>query len=252
MGVSDVETEVFLVSKLKRQEKLLLVFCSKRHIKERVEITSEGHNSAIQDVLAEFSEVIGIKKYDKQFFDIVVLNPSAKTIEVRIDISSNISSDDREVYFKQVNKKFQELVSELTGDQYKLEKALNLFPAIDKLYRSNEGRICELAFTTEGSSIKHEKMRRRNECLRTEAYHQGGSQAVDGQIAAYRIAATWEHLTNATLTTQPELLLPGHSSMLQTNVALADAIITNCAGIADYDFVVGKLNGFLVQNESTT
>jgi hypothetical protein len=249
--LSDLKTEVYLVKILKQHEKLLLVFCSKRHIKERVEIIPEQQDSEVKEALAEFYEVIGFKKYDKQFFDIIVLNPKTNTIEVRIDISSNISSEDKEICFRQVKIKFQELISELTNEQYKLDNAINLFPAINQLYRSNEGRVCELAFTTEGSSIKHEKMRRRHECLRTEAYHQGGSQAVDGQISAYRIAATWEHRTNATLVTQPELLLPGHHSMLNTNAPLTDATITNCAGIADYDFVVGKLNGFLGQNEPT-
>lgn len=92
-------------------------------------------------------------------------------------------------------------------------------------------------------------MRRRHECLRTEEYHHGGFQAVEGKISIYRIAVTWEYGSGTTLLTQPELLLPGSSRMLsQLEPVLDEVLITDCAGIADYSFVINKLNGFL-ENE---
>jgi hypothetical protein len=64
---------------------------------------------------------------------------------------------------------------------------------------------------------------------------------------------TWEHKIPSTLITQPELLLPGNSSMLsRSDIILNDAIITHCAGTDDYDFVIKKLNLFLSQDESNT
>lgn len=247
--LKNVESNVYLVNTLKLEETVLLFFCSKRHSSERIEINP----NEVKSELGEFSEVFGIKEYDKQCFDIVVLDPLLSRIEIRLDIGSNVSFDERQVAFNQIQSQFKNLVTEFMTDEYQLEKPINLFPVIDKLYRSKEGRICELAFTTETASIKHEKMRRRHECLRAEAYHQGGSAAVDGNIAAYKIAATWEYQVYPTLQTQPELFLPGHSRMLsQTNTTLDNAIITNCAGINDYNFVIEKLNSFLEQNEHST
>jgi hypothetical protein len=52
---------------------------------------------------------------------------------------------------------------------------VNLFPLIDTLYRSNEGRVVELGFGTTTASLKHERMRRTQTCLRKETYHKGGN-----------------------------------------------------------------------------
>jgi hypothetical protein len=247
--LKNIKTGLHLVEVIKVDEKTLFVFCSKRHVSEKTEINPSDFKE-----LEEYSEVIGIKKYDKQFFDVVVLDSVNSVIEIRLDIGNKISSDERKSGFNQIKKAFEALVSELTTKDYKLSNVINFFPAINTLYRSNEGRVCELAFTTEGGSIKHEKMRRKNECLREEAYHQGGSKAVGGNIAAYRLAVTWEYnISPSTLTTQPELLLPGNSSMLsRADITLNDTIITNCAGTTDYDFVIKKLNLFLTQDESNT
>lgn len=240
--LQNIEEGVYLANIIDLEGKLLLFFCSKRHSSERVEISLND----VQFKLGEFSEIFGIKEYDKQCFDIVILDPLMNRVEIRLDTGSNVSTDERRAGFFQIQQQFQKLTTELMDVEYTLEKPINLFPAIDKLYRSKEGRICELAFTTETGSIKHEKMRRRHECLRKEPYHLGGSAAVDGNIATYKIAATWEYIIEATLITQPELLLPGYSRMLsQPNITLDNAIISNCAGFADYNFVTEKLNSFL-------
>jgi hypothetical protein len=243
-----IEAGLHLVEVINLEKKTFLIFCSKRYISERIEIDP----SDFKDLYLEgYTEIVGIKKYNKQFFDVVALDSVNSVIEIRLDVGNKISSDERKSGFNQIKTAFETLASELTSKDYKMGKVVNFFPAINALYRSKEGRVCELAFTTEGSSIKHEKMRRKNDCLRGEAYHQGGSKAVDGNIAAYRIAVTWEYAEPSTLKTQPELLLPGNSSMLShPSSVLDEAIITHCAGTTDYDFVIEKLSSFLNQDES--
>ncbi|MEY3787361.1 MAG: hypothetical protein RLZ75_1568, partial [Pseudomonadota bacterium] len=169
--LKNIATGLHLVEVIRLGEKTLLVFCSKRHISEKIEINPDNFNG-----LEDYSEVIGIKKYDKQFFDVVVLDFINSVIEIRLDVGNKISSDERKTGFNQIIKAFEELVSKLTSKDYKLSNVINFFPAINTLYCSEEGRVCELAFTTEGGSIKHEKMRRKHDCLRNEAYHQGGSK----------------------------------------------------------------------------
>ena len=116
-------------------------------------------------------EVFGIKNHNRQCFDIVIIDKNTKTIEIRLDHGKNIPSNDREASFRQIQRHLQELIGDVVENKFTLSNPINLFPVIKLLYDSDAGRICELAFTTETGSIKHEKMRRRDECLRSEAYH---------------------------------------------------------------------------------
>ncbi len=243
VALNDTENNTFLVDVINCEEKQVLIFCSKRFIRERFDIPPRGD-------LSEYSEIIGIKRHNKQSFDIIVLHPLTETIEIRVDVGSKVPADDRKTSFINIKRAFQELVTGFTGTQFILNNVVNLFPVINKLYLSEgEGRVCELAFTTDGtSSNKHEKMRQRHECLRSEAYHKGGFDAVEGRITAYRIAVTWEHGTGTSLVTKPELFLAGSATMLsQEEPILTEAIITDCAGKEDYNFVISKLNSFLEQ-----
>lgn len=249
--LEDVDSNIYLTSICNTGNKATLIFCSKRLTQERIEIKATQYEQAIQDVLNGFSEVIGIKNHNRQCFDIVVIDKVSKGVEIRLDHGKNIPSNDRESSFRYVQGHLQELVNQVIETEFILSPPIDLFPVISSLYNSDDGRICELAFTTETGSIKHEKMRRRNECLRSEAYHKGGSAAVDGNLSVYKIAATWEYTINDKLSTQPELLLPGAVRMLSSsNTSLHDVIISNCASINDYSFITEKLKGFLEQNES--
>lgn len=236
----------YLVSNETYNSQIMLTLCTKRTIHERVSIPLEDALADTKNVFTDFTEIIGIKEYTKQFFDVVFLDPLTGRIEIRLDTGKNISADERSAGFRQIIRKFEEIASSVTGKAYELDHPVNLFPAIDRLYRSNDGRICELAFTTEEGSIKHEKMRRRSQCLRKETYHRAGTKAVDGQISAYRIAATWEHRQEATLITEPELLLPGNARMLsKENISLNEAFVSKCAGIGDYNFILSKLGALI-------
>jgi len=249
--LNDIDLNIYLTSFSSTSNKATLIFCSKRLTQERIDIKATQFEQSVQDILNDFSEVIGIKNHNRQHFDIVVIDKTSNGIEIRLDYGKSIPSNDREASFRHIQNYLQELISEVIETEFILSPPIDLFPVINSLYHSDDGRICELAFTTETGSIKHEKMRRRDECLRSEAYHKGGSAAVDGNLSVYKIAATWEYTINDKLSTQPELLLPGVVRMLsQTNTSLNDVIISNCASLNDYSFITGKLEGFLEQNES--
>ncbi|MDD2815220.1 MAG: hypothetical protein PHP00_05710 [Thiotrichaceae bacterium] len=251
----EVRDGVHLVDVTEYNGRIHLVFCSKRTISERTHITRESFEDPeyFQTILGKYNDVIGIQRHDRQFFDVIVLDTVNGFIELRLDIGDSISLGEREYGFQQLRKIFENLLSQLIGSNFDLGTAVNLFPAINKLYRSDEGRVCELAFTTESGTIRHEKMRRKHECLRSDTYHKGGNQAVNGHITAYRIAVTWEYQKHSLMTTQPELLLPGNSIMLSRGPAnLYDAVISHCADLMDYELVVKKLTGFLEQNEPAT
>jgi hypothetical protein len=142
-----IEPGLHLVEVINLEGKTFLIFCSKRYISERIEINP----SDLKDLdLQGYTEIVGIKKYNKQFFDVVALDYVKNVIEIRLDIGNKISLDERRAAFNQIKIAFEKLASELTSKNYKMGKVVNLFPAINALYRSQEGRVCELAFTTEG------------------------------------------------------------------------------------------------------
>lgn len=222
-----------------------LTFCTKRFVREKFEIDLEN-NADVGKYFSGFTSVYGVKEHTVQFFDILAVDSNSNIVEIRLDVGNSISPDERLNAFREMKKVFASFATDELGVNCTLHEMHNLFPVIDKLYRSTDGRVCELAFTTEEGSIKHEKMRRRNLCLRAETYHKAGTTAVKGQISAYRVAATWEHTTLSTRVTSPELLLPGSARMLSSaSPHLSEAIITRCSNLEDYFFVRNKLTDFL-------
>jgi hypothetical protein len=153
-------------------------------------------------------------------------------------------SDDRYHAFLQIIDALNLQINNALEIDSILAEPVNLFPTISNLYESDEGRVCELVFTTDGGSIKHEKMRIRNVDLRVEAYHEAGKKAVD-HITPYRLAIRWNFVDSNKVKTEPELLLPGNVRSLSVNQRLEEAIIEKCSSKEDYDFVFGKIITYL-------
>lgn len=241
----DTQTHLCSFSQSEPREPYIAVFCTKRTVTEKVPIRVDEYLDQLPDELGlqGYSEIVGVKTHTKQFFDVMVVDPNFESVELRLDSGHGLKSDDRSQAFRQFENTVNESISKKLAIPFSLPEPTNLFPVIDALYRSSEGRVCELAFTTEGGSVKHEKMRRKNTCLRQEAYHVGGSEAVEGCIAPYRIAATWERIMSLKVAkSEPELMLPGTARMLQApNASLDEVVISNCASSEDYTFVINKL-----------
>lgn len=225
-------------------ESLALVFCTKRFITERNELNLADLRQETQEDLRGYDEVIAIKHNVRQFFDVILLRAEAGIVEVRIDITGGISSDDQSLAFRGIVSTFNSMVCELTGKQNFLLHPINLFPIISGLYNSDEGRVCELGFTTDEASIKLEKMRRKEYDLREETYHRAGKNAVIN-ITPYRLGICWSFPISVDVDSKPELLLPGHFRILGMRLQfLGEAIISRCCGREDFNYVVSKILHF--------
>jgi len=224
---------------------LAIVFCTKRFFTERTEIDPEGLNTEARKVLGDYDELVGIKRHARQFFDTVILWKNQDFVEVRVDIANGMPSQERSQVFIQVIKQFNTLAKQKLSIETALKDSINFFSLIDCLYESEEGKVGELAFTTDEGSVKFEKMRRGDVDLRDETYHRAGRNAVD-HITPYRLAILWKFPLSDDLETQPELLLPGQVQTLNSlTQELGEVVIRKCSGLEDYNFVLGKIVFYL-------
>jgi hypothetical protein len=190
----------------------------------------------------EYEEVYGLKQIRHQAMDIVWIPTHGNYIDVRIDFPQGMHRDVGEAAQAFVKSEFLKLI----GDDG-LSVPVNLFPLINKIYRTpKEGVVVELAFGTTTASSKHEKMRRKAQCLREETYHKGGKAALNTPIEPYRLSVLWKILIGQKKYSTPELSLNSSSRMsADAQPALVDAVIRNCMGRADFDHVKSRMEHFL-------
>lgn len=218
-----------------------IVFASIRTHEIREPLEREGLSDDAAKVLARYEEVVGIRHVRRQAMDVVWIPANDTVIEVRVDFPKEMHQDQGRLAHEHI----RESLSLLTGCDF-LTSPVNLFPLVDRLYRSAEGTVVELAFSTSTGSLKHEKMRRSNLCLREETYHKGGTQALTVPIAPYKISVQWER-KRGEISSSPELSLPGVSRMTHlVDAPLHEAVVRRCLDLDDYNFVREKLVSYIV------
>jgi hypothetical protein len=244
--LGSAESKSKLVEVKEMDNKVFLVFCTKRHFTERITINTNTLNSVVKDGLGNYDEIIGIRKYAKQFFDVVVLWTTKDLVEVRIDVASGMLDKERFRSFLEIVSAFNNIVRGKFNNRNFLvdDNSINSFPLIDLLYQSKEGRVVELSFLTDEGSVKHEKMKKKGD-LREELYHKAGKQAVH-HINSFRLAIIWKSIILDKLETQPEILLPGSSRLIShSSPRLDEIILSGCSTLEDYDFIFSKIIDYL-------
>jgi hypothetical protein len=241
--LAEMERGTILVSVQDNDDFINLVFCSKRFITERKELSVDLLSSEAKRAYGNVDSIIAVTSHTKQFFDVVTVWKNDGFVELRID-SDSLSSEDLNVAETSLKNAFNSICN-LSGRRI-LRAPVNLFPLVDRIYEAQgEGTVCELGFTTDTASIKHERMRRKDICLRTETYHRAGKGAVH-HITPYRLGVSWHLDLGEDLQSKPELLLPGSFRMLsEPDPFLSEAVITNCCGFSDFHFIIGKMKQYL-------
>jgi hypothetical protein len=219
-----------------------LIFCTKRSSTKRIDIDTQDLGEEASQKLHEYNKVIGIKEEIRQFFDIVSISKKSGLVEVRIDFGNEITAEQRHLSFNQIIDSFNRILRDKSFIGGFLEESINLFPLVNKLYESEEGKVCELKFTTGGGSVNHEKMRKRDTDLRLNAYHKAGKKGVN-RIYPYYLGIKWEY-EKEKLQTTPELILPGRV-WGNANLHLEEAIVTKCSGFNDYSFILDRIDFYL-------
>lgn len=213
------------------------VFSSVRMVEIQETIEIDELSKAEAGKLADYSEVVGVRREKKQAFDILWLPLSGNRMELRIDAPKGLPHEMAHVARQQLTN----VVASSFGQT--LPAPVNMFPLVKKIYDDpSEGEVVELTFHTTTASLKHERMRRRKSCLRQELYHMAGKQALNGKISAYRLSVQWPRDRGNKIVSIPELSINGTIHMLhETHPFLGDVTLRGCMDTDDYNFVQQRM-----------
>lgn len=174
-------------------DKTYFFFSSNRKITEKRDLDPNvfGDNEAIVQFLSDFSKVTGFSEKSRQYIDIVCLNSSDNTLELRLDTSSAVASKDINLLFRDVQEAFVGLFNPRLEFPV-FTNSVNFFPLIETLYGDDDCRVVELSFTSDDGFIHHERDRKATNSsdVRTGEFHKGGIEKCD--ITPYRISARWK------------------------------------------------------------
>lgn len=223
-------------------EGITLVYKSVRAVEKRETLKLSAIPADARPAFSEYKELIGVKQNKFRAYDVIWLPYDSSVVELRVDFPNGASTEASELAILHVLDAFKG-DSEAAID----EKPVDLFPIIGRIYdEKNEGQIVELALHTSTGSFKHEKMRVGDQCLRDELYHRGGTDALRGEIELFKLGVRWAVDYGDDDSTNPELFLNGSFKMLHSDkYPLETAVIRNCTGELDYNFIRGKIDEYL-------
>ena len=159
--LDSIDSKSKLIEVKEIDNKVFLIFCTKRYFAERTTINTNNLDSSVKDSLGDYDEIIGVKKYSRQFFDVVVLWKTKDLVEVRVDVASGMLDRDRFRSFLEIVSTFNNLVRDKFNSKNFLANNINMFPLVDLLYQSQEGRVVELSFLTDEGSVKMKNSERK-------------------------------------------------------------------------------------------
>jgi hypothetical protein len=193
------------------------------------------------DMRLRYHEVFGIRRIKTQFMDVLWIPNEGNLIEARIDSLDGVRQEDA----FGAHEKFKSIISTIAHQT--LPDAVNLFPLIQLMYLAvGEGTVVELAFFTNTASLKHEKMRKRDRCLRAEPYHVGGKRAVRELINPFKLSIEWTLRMQNDVEGRPELGLHSTARMAGSPVPnLTEALINSCPDQRAYEHVRSRIEQYL-------
>jgi hypothetical protein len=216
--------------------------CAKRAIKNRelfdfetLDPSVRSAFNSVQDI--QIDEIIVVSKKLIQSFDNVIIKPDENRLEIHIDISNQLSTDDLLRAIKVNVTKINELLESIPSVD-RLKDPKNFFPCIAALYDEPDGYIHQLGHATGTASIKDEKMRGKGKDLRTELFHEKGLKAIGGCSDYYSITKGWDTDSLGS----PQLTIAGRYAQAGSSEAsITYAIIDGCNCKEDFEMVLGKL-----------
>jgi hypothetical protein len=241
LALSKNPSTPLLVHTKETSEGLAAIYSSIRETEIRDSYDSTMLPPNLIKTLGNASVVIAIRRERKQVFDVVWIPTKSNNVEIRLDMPAEIKSQAASIAFHAIKKSLSGIVNDSS-----FESPSNIFPLIKKIYESSEGNVVEMAFVTTTASSKHEKMRKKQLCLREETYHKGGRLAVDNDIDPYRIAVQWTIDKGKLPDSKPELALYSSAKELfNGNPTLRNCHITGCTSLTDYTYVCEKIATYL-------
>lgn len=233
-----------LVAVGREGQKLYFQYFSARSysLRESIDLTDWPDDQRAR--LGEFYEVIGVKLKSIPCFDTFVVDLAAMRLEVRIDFAPGMRQESQAVGVSRLLEEFNRLtMNELTLAPAGLG-IVNFYPAVAGIYGDRgAGRVNMLGFvaTSEDTSSNNrgQTLRRRDQDLRDDKFHVGGTGAVES-VKPYTIGATWPSPSGLEPLTM-ELLGSVRMVYNTTPSAIKVANFVGCTDGRDFDFLTNEL-----------
>jgi hypothetical protein len=235
---------------LERAGKTVFHYSSVRSYRDRVELSPESFSQEDRERLREYEEIYAVLPIRRHCNDAIVFDHNNQLMELRVDAPYGMSVEEVNLAAQEVTEQFNKLAESSFGYTPFGENAISFYSAIDPMYRNNsEGRVYELGFmamaTGSTSNNRGKLVRGKNHDLRKDAFHIGGSSAVQ-EITPYRIGVEWH---GDGLDGAPQLVIPGTMRMLHKfPINVPEAFIRNCASEKDFAFVTNRLRSYIFKN----
>lgn len=222
-----------MVAKLSNGDGDFLVFTVIREFDVREPIQMDGLTDQLRRALGEFSSLVGMKKVRRQVFDVLWVPTSGDTVVAATDAPKDMPFE----FSLESHSKLRSALYRALGV---MPTPTNLFHAILNSYHSTLGKVVRMSFVTDSGSVKQEHMKQ--DCLRVEPFHVGGSDAVEGAIYPYSISIRWESGTPDELEWSPEMTIHGRAALVSsTDPVIYEAVLRNSLDIGDMAVLVGNL-----------
>lgn len=243
-ALNKIDTNIYLCDVEMNDDRITFCYVSKRFQKNKIELTQRlnQHKEDLDDInISSFHEIYGYRLEYDQCFDYVILNKKDNRLEIHTDISNTLINRDS------IKDNFESLI-QIIQHEYDIEDfqkkydPCNLFDNVKRLYETKtEGKVGELGFITDTSSVKNSKMRRGSEDLRDEIFHVGGTEKlVEKSLGwdAFKIAIIY----NAEKSGKIELYLPGSVRTLNHgNRKIEEVWLKGCICEKDFQFLKSKI-----------
>ncbi|MBD2793958.1 hypothetical protein ID852_09595 [Xenorhabdus sp. 42] len=219
--------------------KLKLMMTYPRAYKEKNVINIDEMNleSSQIDQLKGYEKIIGVKSGRAQSFDCIYFDKISGIIQFQIDHSKNILKDDIENAVAKYRRMIIDGYNELFNSHINLE-SINVFPKIDELYNSDDGKINTLRHTTGTGSVKTEKMRKRTDDLRKEGFHKEGLRAINGDTNRFGLIKQWDGEGGTSL----KLSIDGGVVLVASSNPTIDCVtIEGCITGNDFNLLISKV-----------
>lgn len=210
-----------------------LVYTVIREYDVREPVSLDGLSDAVKRAIGEFTSLVGMKKVRHQVFDVLWVPPAGRAVVAAADAPKEMPFE----FALQSHSKLRSAIAEALGTR---STPVNLYYAIKNLYLSDLGKVARMSFVTDTGSVKQEHMRQ--DCLRVEPFHVGGSDAVSGAIHPYSISVKWDSGTPDELEWSPELTIHGRAALVSsTDPRVYEAVLRNSLNVGDMRVLVDNL-----------
>lgn len=219
------------------------VFCSKQYIVEKEILPNGSLTDLVTKDYGDFDEIYGVRKRAVQLFDVVCVDEESSMLEFRMDGLDVQRAKDIERRLQYLEEKIFKSFDDVYDLDDLFSGPINLFPTIQKLYLSPDGRIAELGHTTISAGVHNGKMRTKQLDFRDDRYHVGGVATV-AELNPHMLSKCWDSPSGHSCV---QLVVPGTVALTSSeNPTIDTAHILSCASDLDYDFVMDKLLESLV------